>query len=125
MEDREKEIRDSIEINLFPSCNPTHSFGCDCHENRHNHDKMYLLSLIDSLRLNLERARTYRGIEGYPCPLCAYGDGKFIERCQMHKDLNSLRAEKKELVEAGEAILSAGYIFNTLKQAIEKIKEDK
>ena len=39
--------------------------------------------------------------------------------------IDSLRASQEELVEAGEAILSAGYIFNTLKQAIEKIKEDK
>ena len=37
--------------------------------------------------------------------------------------IDSLRASQEELVEAGEAILSAGYIFNTLKQAIDKIKE--
>lgn len=47
----------------------------------------------DEARLLLQRARDYKGIEGWPCPLCTYENGKFIARCQMHTRMDSLEAE--------------------------------
>ena len=37
------------------------------------------------LRADLDRARHYTGLEGYPCPLCTYKDGVFVESCEMHR----------------------------------------
>lgn len=45
---------------------------------------------IAELEKSLARARNYKGIEAYPCPLCAYEDGVFIEACQLHKDICEL-----------------------------------
>jgi hypothetical protein len=36
----------------------------------------------------IERARTYRGLEGWACPLCRYEQGVFIERCEPHRQLH-------------------------------------
>jgi hypothetical protein len=46
-------------------------------------------------RSEIERARTYIGIEGYPCPLCHIENGKFLEPCEMHRHIDTLdnRAE--------------------------------
>ena len=41
------------------------------------------------LRQMLERARRYRGIEGYACPLCIYKNGKFVQSCAMHLQINA------------------------------------
>ena len=48
------------------------------------------------LKERLERARSYKGIEAYPCPLCTYRDGIFIESCQMHKDMHELEATMRQ-----------------------------
>lgn len=45
----------------------------------------------------IERARNYIGIKGYPCPLCVYDNGKFIASCEMHKEIDSLRREVNDL----------------------------
>ena len=33
------------------------------------------------LEESLKRASTYQGFEAWPCPLCTYKDGIFIEHC--------------------------------------------
>jgi hypothetical protein len=43
------------------------------------------------LRQVLEKARRYRGVEGYACPLCIYKNGKFVQPCAMHIQINALR----------------------------------
>lgn len=48
---------------------------------------------IDRLKAELEKARTYTGFEGYPCPLCEYKDGVFIKNCEMHSQIAELKAE--------------------------------
>lgn len=45
---------------------------------------------VTQLRDRLEKARTYTGLEAYPCPLCTYDKGVFVEACQMHKDQKKL-----------------------------------
>ena len=45
------------------------------------------------LRADLDRARHYTGLEGYPCPLCTYKDGVFVESCEMHRQIDQLEAE--------------------------------
>ena len=51
------------------------------------------------LKQQLERAKTYVGVEGYHCPLCEYKNGKFVKSCQMHADIEQL---KRQLVEADD-----------------------
>ena len=36
----------------------------------------------------LRRARNYTGLEGYPCPLCIYKDGRFLSACGYHNRFN-------------------------------------
>lgn len=45
---------------------------------------------IEWLEKQLERARTYKGIEGWPCPLCRFENGVFKESCEMHKQIDEL-----------------------------------
>lgn len=52
---------------------------------------------VDGLAASIERARTYTGVEGYPCPLCRYEDGVFIEPCEMHRQIDALAAEVERL----------------------------
>lgn len=47
---------------------------------------------IAALTETLEFASTYKGYEARACPLCRYEHGKFIESCQMHKDMHALHA---------------------------------
>lgn len=49
------------------------------------------------LEQQLEQAATYRGIEGYPCPLCKYDNGVFVARCQMHTDMDEMMVEINRL----------------------------
>ena len=51
----------------------------------------------DAAEAALERARTYRGTEGWPCPLCEYKAGVFIKRCEMHRKLDEAEAEVERL----------------------------
>jgi hypothetical protein len=51
----------------------------------------------EDLEQQLERARTYRGTEGWPCPLCRYDNGVFKESCEMHKRIDRL---EKQLAKA-------------------------
>lgn len=52
---------------------------------------------VSELTETLAFAAQYKGIEGRGCPLCKYEDGVFIERCQMHKDMEALRGQVAEL----------------------------
>ena len=45
----------------------------------------------------LEQARTYSGIEAYPCWLCTYENGKFIKYCEPHRQLAAAEAEAARL----------------------------
>jgi hypothetical protein len=54
------------------------------------------LACVEKLEEQIERARSYKGIEAYPCPLCTYRDGIFIESCQMHKDMHELEATMRQ-----------------------------
>jgi hypothetical protein len=51
---------------------------------------------IQELEETLAFAAQYKGIEARACPLCKYENGKFIEACQMHKDMKELRAQLDE-----------------------------
>jgi len=42
------------------------------------------------LKLQLERARTQTGYEGWACPLCVYEEGVFIEHCSLHREIEKL-----------------------------------
>lgn len=48
------------------------------------------------LRETLAFAAQYKGFEARACPLCTYENGKFVERCQMHTDMDNLRAALDE-----------------------------
>ncbi len=52
---------------------------------------------IDELEERLEKARTYSGTEGWPCPLCTYENGKFIKHCQMHQQIADLGRQVSSL----------------------------
>jgi hypothetical protein len=52
---------------------------------------------IDDRDKQIELARTYKGIEAQACPLCEYREGKFIKSCEMHKQIQNLRAKVEEL----------------------------
>lgn len=52
-----------------------------------------LTDTINELRETLAFAAQYKGIEARGCPLCRYEDGKFIEACQMHKDMDAQRLQ--------------------------------
>ena len=52
-----------------------------------------LRAQVVDLQETLEFASTYKGIEGRSCPLCHYDNGVFVESCQMHKDMDELRAQ--------------------------------
>jgi len=68
--------------------------------------EFYLLKIIDRLRTDIERASTYKGIEAYACPLCIYKNGKFVERCQMHKEIDRQRAEMEKVREVSEPMIT-------------------
>lgn len=55
-----------------------------------------LTAEIEELKQRIQRAKTYTGFEGYPCPLCTYKDGKFVESCELHKTIHELQAKLKE-----------------------------
>lgn len=59
-----------------------------------------LQQTIDGLRREnhmlhriIERARSYRGIDGRTCPLCSYDHGVFIARCEPHAQLHTAFAQ--------------------------------
>lgn len=59
-----------------------------------------LKQLIDEreqLKETIERARTYKGIEIYACPLCTFENGRFIARCEMHRQIMVLEKELKNV----------------------------
>lgn len=47
----------------------------------------------ERLQAQLRHAATYTGIEGYACPLCLYENGKFIQRCEMHRQMDEMQVE--------------------------------
>lgn len=57
------------------------------------HQMAWLLDQLAERDLTIERARTYSGLEGWSCPLCKYENGKFIENCEMHRQLCELEIE--------------------------------
>lgn len=61
------------------------------------HNNAVLNSTIAELRETLAFAAQYTGFEGRACPLCQYENGKFIEMCQMHKDMDKLRGQVEAL----------------------------
>ena len=52
----------------------------------------------DAMRVLLERARSHKGIEAWPCPLCRYEDGVFIEACEPCLRTSSAEAALAEAV---------------------------
>lgn len=70
---------------------------------------------IEALEEKLQFAAQYKGYEARACPLCKYERGKFIEHCQMHKDMREQAAQlafwknmalglKDEMIERGGII---------------------
>jgi len=45
---------------------------------------------IARLETQIKRAKTYIGIEAYPCPLCEYKEGKFISLCSLHEQIKTM-----------------------------------
>ena len=50
------------------------------------------MDVVD-LQAALERAKTYTGLEGHPCPLCEWKDGVLIKHCSMHSYIDRLENE--------------------------------
>ena len=48
---------------------------------------------IAELEQKLSRAAQYKGAEAYPCPLCRYEDGIFVESCAMHNRIAELETQ--------------------------------
>lgn len=66
----------------------------------------------------LECARTYTGVEGYPCPLCTYEHGVFVAPCEMHQQIDALRAELAEVrAERDEWVQNVNELDSSLAQA--------
>jgi len=57
---------------------------------------------ITRLETQIKRAKTYIGIEAYPCPLCEYKEGKFISLCSLHEQIKTLEALNKKAEETLE-----------------------
>src|SRR3990167_7395713 len=56
---------------------------------------------VTALKARLEKAKNYKGVEGWQCPLCEYENGVFIKNCEPHKQLRlSMLAEEQALQEA-------------------------
>lgn len=49
------------------------------------------------LKAAMVRARTFTDYKAYPCPLCHYVEGVFIESCSMHKQITNLEEEIERL----------------------------
>lgn len=62
-----------------------------------------LTKRVADLEETLAFAAQYKGIEARACPLCHYENGVFVDRCQMHKDMDALTKQVAEL----EAALAA------------------
>lgn len=56
---------------------------------------------IDFFQQQLERAKTYTGLESYPCPLCTYENGKFIKFCALHQRINELESKIEIILKDG------------------------
>jgi len=52
-----------------------------------------MLAERDELREQLEYASKQTSYDSRPCPLCKWEDGKHIEACQMHKDMDELHKQ--------------------------------
>ncbi len=48
---------------------------------------------VKQLQSDLDKAKTYTGLEGHSCPLCEYKDGVFIKHCTMHEQIEQLQTE--------------------------------
>lgn len=59
--------------------------------------------IVEDLQSQIRNARNYRGIEGYPCPLCEYENGVWIRNCSMHQQIEDLREE----LEKAKAIIDS------------------
>lgn len=66
-------------------------------------DHAALTKRVADLEETLAFAAQYKGIEARACPLCHYENGVFVDRCQMHKDMDALTKQVAEL----EAALAA------------------
>lgn len=51
----------------------------------------------DLLAADLERARTYTGLEAEGCPLCTYVEGVFKAQCSLHRQLDAAKLQNQEL----------------------------
>jgi hypothetical protein len=60
------------------------------------HTPVSHLACVERLAKQIERARSYGGVEVYACPLCTYEEGIFIESCQMHKDMHELETAMRQ-----------------------------
>ncbi len=60
-----------------------------------------LLAEVERLAEEIERARTYTGLEWYGCPLCTYKDGALVQSCTMHAQINFQAKE----IEARDSVI--------------------
>ena len=84
------------------TCEDCHAMFQDEYERTPGGKWVYRKSLKDLVKLwntrpveeyyeqQIKRAREYKGIEAWACPLCVYKNGKFIKSCNMHKQIDSL-----------------------------------
>jgi len=54
------------------------------------------LNVLEYLADQLHKAQHYIGIEIHACPLCIYENGKFIKRCEMHRQIDVLHERLKK-----------------------------
>ena len=59
---------------------------------------------LESATEDIERARTYQGIEGWGCPLCTYVEGKFVALCSLHRKLEDTKLQVESLLKAMKEI---------------------
>ena len=55
--------------------------------------KQAILDMFEEKDKIIECAKTYTGVEGYPCPLCTYEYGVWIKDCAMHARIVELEAD--------------------------------
>lgn len=49
--------------------------------------------VISDLQSKIRDAKKYRGGESYPCPLCEYRNGIWVQNCGMHQQIADLIEE--------------------------------
>jgi hypothetical protein len=68
-----------------------------------------MLERLDEAVRDLERARTFTGLEAEGCPLCTYKEGVFIAYCSLHRQLH----EKELQVDAMRDVVDAACAYES------------